>query len=341
MTGTTAPNPRVAVLDACALVPIRLATTLLWLAEAGIFELLWSEQILDEVQRNLPKLGISEEKAAHRVRTMRDAFGTAALVDDFDHLIETMPCDQKDRHVYAAAMRAEADTLVTFNLKDFPLDPTPDWPVEVTHPDIFLTRLLAEDPHAVVQALNRGCANLRNPPQTATQFLALLTATVPTFANLAADQIRSLEESHDDFSSPITALVSADEDEVRAAFGKINDLTDPAQVAIQWWAALLNSHPEVVWFLSYDPNAWGDYQRVVEVLADRSLASRVIRAVDDPERIAFMRFIPEVAATSQVFAAFVTTVTFLILVRLEDGTWRVWGLGPALLAARDIPVRRR
>jgi hypothetical protein len=31
-----------AVLDACALVPIRLATTLLWLAEAGVFEVLWS-----------------------------------------------------------------------------------------------------------------------------------------------------------------------------------------------------------------------------------------------------------------------------------------------------------
>lgn len=40
---------RVAVLDACALVPIRLATTLLWLAEAGIFEMLWSDRILDEV----------------------------------------------------------------------------------------------------------------------------------------------------------------------------------------------------------------------------------------------------------------------------------------------------
>ena len=53
MSDAAAGSTRVAVLDACALVPIRLATTLLWLAEAGIFEALWSDQILDEVQRNL------------------------------------------------------------------------------------------------------------------------------------------------------------------------------------------------------------------------------------------------------------------------------------------------
>lgn len=109
-----------AVLDACALVPIRLATTLLWLAEAGVFEVLWSDAILDEVERNLPKVGVSTERAARRVGMMREAFGAAALVDDFEHLIPDMGCDAKDRHVLAAAVRGGADTLVTFNLKDFP-----------------------------------------------------------------------------------------------------------------------------------------------------------------------------------------------------------------------------
>ncbi len=141
MSDATAGNTRVAVLDACALVPIRLATTLLWLAEAGLFEPLWSDQILDEVERDRPKLGISDERAAHRVRTMRDAFGAAALGDDFEHLIDAMTCDPKDRHVLAAAMRAEADTLVTLNLKDFPPDSTRDRQIDVVHPDGFLTGL--------------------------------------------------------------------------------------------------------------------------------------------------------------------------------------------------------
>lgn len=335
MSDAAAGSIRVAVLDACALVPIRLATTLLWLAEAGIFELLWSDQILDEVQRNLPKLGISEEKAAHRVSTMRDAFGEAALVDDFDHLIPDMTCDPKDRHVLAAAVRAEADTLVTFNLKDFPPDSTSGWQVDAIHPDTFLTGLLAEDPIGVVEALIRGCTDLRNPAQTATEFLASLPATVPIFANLAADQIRSRDESPDEPSSPITALVSADQDEAVAAFGEAGDLTDPAQIALQWWT-VLDAETETARELTFAPSAWGDYQWAIDMLADKSLASRVIPAVDEPDRIAFMRFIPEVATTAQAFAAYATTVTFLTLVRLDDGTWRVWGLGPALLAAKDI-----
>jgi hypothetical protein len=50
----------------------------------------------------------------------------------------------------------------------------------------------------------------------------------------------------------------------------------------------------------------GDYQWTINHLAERSLASKVIYAVDDPERVAFMRFVPEVAAASQVFEAFLT-----------------------------------
>jgi len=109
----------VAVLDACVLVPIRLATTLLWLAETGLFQPLWSEPILDEVQRNLPKVGVTPEQASRRVGLMREAFGAEALIDSFDDLIEQMRCDPKDRHVLAAAVRGGADTLVTCNLKTF------------------------------------------------------------------------------------------------------------------------------------------------------------------------------------------------------------------------------
>lgn len=100
----------VAVLDAGVLVPIRLATTLLWLAETGLFQPLWSESILDEVQRYLPKVGVTPEQASRRVGLMREA---EALIDSFDDLIEQMSRDPKDRHVLAAVVRGGADTLVT------------------------------------------------------------------------------------------------------------------------------------------------------------------------------------------------------------------------------------
>lgn len=95
------------ILDACALVPIRLATTLLWLAERGLFQPLWSAAILDEVRRNLPKLGVDTDKAAHRVDQMQQSFGREALITDLDHLIDQMTCDRKDRHVLAAAVHGQ------------------------------------------------------------------------------------------------------------------------------------------------------------------------------------------------------------------------------------------
>jgi predicted nucleic acid-binding protein len=180
---TTDPDSaRTALLDACTLIPIRLTAVLLWLAEAGLFEVLWSDAILDEVERNLPKVGISSEQAARRVGAMRRGFGAAALVDDFEHLIPDMMCDAKDRHVLAAAVRGGADTLVTFNRKDFPPDSTDGHGIKVVHPDLFLVRLPAERPNDVVAALERGTAALRKPAQTMREFLASLTPTVPMFA---------------------------------------------------------------------------------------------------------------------------------------------------------------
>lgn len=163
------------VLDACALVPIRLATTLLWLAEAGLFQPLWSEPILEEVQRNLPKVGVTHEQASRRVAMMREAFGTEALIDDFDDLIDQMRCDPKDRHVLAAAVRGGADMVVTFNLNDFPDEAGAPYGIGICHPDSFLVQVLGEHVDTVVATLERETAAFRNPPETVSQFLATLT----------------------------------------------------------------------------------------------------------------------------------------------------------------------
>jgi predicted nucleic acid-binding protein len=331
VSSTDPASSRIAVLDACSLVPIRLATTLLWLAEAGVFELLWSDAILDEVQRNLPKLGVTEQKAARRVATMHEAFGAAALVDGYEHLIPEMTCDAKDRHVLAAAVHGEADTLVTFNLKDFPEVSTAEHGIDVVHPDAFLTRLLAERSSEVITALSRGTADLHNPTQTLIEFLASLTSTVPIFANLTADVAASPPEAE----PPIAALMSADEDEAVAAFGEPGDLTNPAQVAFVWWSGII-SNLELARVLTFDPSAWGDFQWAIDLLADKSLASKVLPAVDAPGRLVFMRFVPEVASTSQVFSSYVTAATFVTLIRVADGTWRVWGLGAGIPAAKYV-----
>jgi hypothetical protein len=67
-----------AVLDACALVPIALADTLLRVAEKGLYRPLWSERILTEAQAAIEEIhpGIDVSK---RFTSMREAFGDATV----------------------------------------------------------------------------------------------------------------------------------------------------------------------------------------------------------------------------------------------------------------------
>lgn len=173
------------VLDACVLMPIRLATTVLWLAEARLFQPLWTDQILDEVERNLPKVGVDPGHAARRVAMMREAFGSEALVGDYERLVHRMECDPKDRHVLAAAVAGGADGLLTFNVKDFPGLAVEPWRIEVLHPDEFLTGLLREQSETVMAVLEAEVASFRNPHMSTTAFLEALSFIVPGFAREA------------------------------------------------------------------------------------------------------------------------------------------------------------
>jgi len=49
-----------------------------------------------------------------------------------------MTNDPKDRHVAAAAVRANAQVIVTSNLKDFQPSSLTEWGIEARHPDQFL-----------------------------------------------------------------------------------------------------------------------------------------------------------------------------------------------------------
>ena len=68
------------LLDACVLLPYQLADLLLRLADAEMYEPLWSEEILSEVERNLiAKFDVAPTKAARRLSHMRSAFPNAAV----------------------------------------------------------------------------------------------------------------------------------------------------------------------------------------------------------------------------------------------------------------------
>jgi predicted nucleic acid-binding protein len=325
------------VLDACVLVPQRLSSLLLTLAEEGLFEPRWSERILDETERALiGKLGLSRDRATRRLMAMRGAFPEAS-VHGFEHLEEGLTCHPKDRHVLAAAIAAGAETLVTANVRDFPDESCEPHGVSVLDPDVFLLDLMAQDGRGCQAAVEREAQRMRRPPMTARDVLAGVAGVVPTFAN-------TLHQAMLDgvpVASEMPAYVAvAEEQSPLHAYANAPNLTDPLHAALTWWNALKDRgrYLNALHNLTWSPVAFGDYAWAEDLLAGHSIASRVYYAVDDPDGdVAFVRFVPEVAQSSQVFQPFrIRGARFLTMKRRQDGTWCVWGLGERMTGARPV-----
>lgn len=314
----------VVLLDACVLVPYPLVSALLTMAERELFEPRWSEQILDEVERTLiGKLDLDPDKVKHRLSHMRAGFPESS-VHGFEDLIEEMACDAKDRHVLAAAVAAGADLLVTVNIKDFPKSSYEGYGLEVIHPEVLLSRLFNYDEEGCIEALHADAGRRRNPPMTTEQLLAQLAGLAPTFANNVHQRI--LDGVTKVSEIPALVITSVKSSPFHQALTD-PDLEDPLSVAVNWWRALLDKDEflDILETLTFHPPAWDDYEWAAALLNNKSIASKVYYAVDEPQNLAFVRFIPEVAHSSQVFAAYaVNDGAYLTLVRLPDGTWRVW-----------------
>ncbi len=242
---------------------------------------------------------------------------------------------RKTRHVLAAAIASDAEVIVTFNLHDFPHAACEPHGVVAMHPEQYLLELLASDREATLAAIVGDATRRTNPPTSPSELLARLAATVPTFANMAHQALREGGPFSD-----IPAYVVADPaDSPLAALAESEELTDPLKVAALWWLAVLNPdrHEDQLRWLTHPPEAWGDFRWATDLLSDKSIASKVYYAVDNPTDVAVVRFVPEVAETAQTFASFVVRgMVFLTLCRYADGTWRAWGLGPLMVSARRI-----
>ena len=70
------------VLDTCTLYPFSLCDILLRLAERELYDLYWSERILEELERNLVKNRLTKEQAARRVVAMERTFPAAVVPKD-------------------------------------------------------------------------------------------------------------------------------------------------------------------------------------------------------------------------------------------------------------------
>jgi predicted nucleic acid-binding protein len=135
---------RIVLLDACVLFPAPLRDLLMRVAIGGLMQAKWSERILDECFENLAKHRpeLSPAKLA-RTRQLMNRALEDPLVVEYEGLIEGLVLpDPNDRHVLAAAIRANAAIIVTANLRDFPATDLARHGVEALHPDAFLHDLV-------------------------------------------------------------------------------------------------------------------------------------------------------------------------------------------------------
>lgn len=138
------------------------------IAHAGLVRARWTNKILDEcfdnILANRPDLKVA---ALARTRERMITSVPDCLIEGYEQLIAglTLP-DENDRHVLAAAIRASAQAIVTFNLKDFPADRLAAFNIEAKHPDDFILNCIDLSPARALSLLEQQVASLKDPPST-------------------------------------------------------------------------------------------------------------------------------------------------------------------------------
>lgn len=177
MTAVTA-SLRVAVIDACVLYPASLRDFFMWQAAGSVYALRLTDEIHAEWMRNAlqdyPDLTAAK---LERTRDLMNRIQPGALVTGYEAITDTLTLpDPDDRHVLAAAIHTQADTIVTFNLKHFPAPALAPHGVKAISPDAFMLELAATEGRRqqIVAMARMARQNLKKPPRTVEEYLASL-----------------------------------------------------------------------------------------------------------------------------------------------------------------------
>lgn len=175
------------ILDACVLYPAPIRSYLLYLAQTGLYRARWTEQIHNEWIRNLLKNNQQLDKAKiERTKQLMNKYNPDCLVEGYELLIGSIILpDKNDRHVVAAAIRGQAEAIITYNLKDFPDEALAQFGISAIHPDEFLSDMFELNPGLAIQAAHRHRQSLKSPPFSTDDYLdCLQKQKLPSFVSL-------------------------------------------------------------------------------------------------------------------------------------------------------------
>ena len=151
------------VLDTNVIYPIEIRDLLFWFAYYELYTPKWSNHIFEEWKNVMIRKGIPEAEVNKRISKAQLAFPDA-LVENYESLIDGLELpDSKDRHVLAAAIKTNANVIVTNNLKDFPEEYLSTFGLKVKGIDEFITDIIDLNPERAIQAFKDLVLNRTNP----------------------------------------------------------------------------------------------------------------------------------------------------------------------------------
>jgi len=151
------------VLDTNVILPIEIRDLLFWFAHDDLYTPKWSKHIFDEWEEVMRRKGVSEVEIKKRIGWANLAFPDA-MVENYEVLIDGLELpDLKDRHVLAAAIKINANIIVTNNLKDFPKGYLESFGLSAKKADDFLTDIIDLNQEVAINSFRKLVLNRRNP----------------------------------------------------------------------------------------------------------------------------------------------------------------------------------
>lgn len=178
------------LVDTCVLYPTVMREVVLGCAAAGLYEVRWSERILEEWARAARKIGPEGETLARgEIAAVSARFPGARVGYAEEQLRQFWLPDPNDVHVLAAAVTGSCDAVMTVNVKDFPRDVLAEYDIQRVEPDWFLVQQLEAAPEAVMPVAQAVLGEARRLSGENWQMRALMKkARLPRFGK-AVDKI--------------------------------------------------------------------------------------------------------------------------------------------------------
>jgi predicted nucleic acid-binding protein len=169
-------SPPIVVLDACTLYPAALRDVLMRLALHQLIRARWTDAIHEEwIEAVLRDRQDLTRERLQRTRELMDLHAEGSLVTGYERRMQDLELpDMDDRHVLAAAIEAEADIILTWNLRDFPEPVLASHGIQAETPDNLLSRLFESRRDDLIPVLRQARLSLKQPTVSAFEYLESL-----------------------------------------------------------------------------------------------------------------------------------------------------------------------